>query len=365
MIPGGSTGTTGHNRRHLIAPVRRGAILVPTMSGPEFLMWYALAIAAVVWFCHWRNRRHDPWRGRPAPPLPEAPDPYRIAWLRGGGREVIRLGVYDLIWHQRLAVEDLQRKRLVPQPGDGDGEPLAPLAREILKEIAGPTDPVSLLKGRLPERIDEHCRHFAKEFADQGLLLAPALRFQAWLGALGAIAAILAVGGVRLAQTLAHGHHNVLGLIFCGLVGSVLILMLGTPRSRLTVRGRDYLRRLELAFAPNGPAAPPKRWTPATTTADEADATAAQFGLGALSPGLLPVALLGVGALEGTAFGAVPEMFPQAARQRGGDGSSGGCGTSTSCGSTTSCGSSGDSGGGGDGGGSGCGGGGCGGGGGD
>ena len=43
------------------------------------------------------------------PPVPESPDPYRIAYLRGGENEVLRLMLFDLVRRGHLEMTETKR----------------------------------------------------------------------------------------------------------------------------------------------------------------------------------------------------------------------------------------------------------------
>ena len=64
---------------------------IADMSGPQFLLLYAGIILSVLVLCRERLRLSDPSTALPAPTMPPQPDPYAIAYLRGGTSEVVRL----------------------------------------------------------------------------------------------------------------------------------------------------------------------------------------------------------------------------------------------------------------------------------
>ena len=57
---------------------------ITQLTGPEFLVFYAIVIAVTAAFCWWRRRNTDITASLPLPSLPQRVDPYEVAYLRGG-----------------------------------------------------------------------------------------------------------------------------------------------------------------------------------------------------------------------------------------------------------------------------------------
>ena len=329
------------------------------MDGPQFLLFYAATAAVLLGLCRWRNRAAPP-RRTPLRELPADPDPYEMAWLRGGGPEVVRLAVYDLLRCSYLAIESASTatsgtRRIARIAEPSPEAAISPFARMTWAACAVPMPAWKLLQGTLPKRIDERCQALRTRFEEQGLVIRPTLRFQGVLMTLAALAMLLVLGIWRIQDSLAHGHHNILFLVALMAVSVVVAFMATLPPARLTSHGRAYLAGL-VAGMPDARATADAA-AKATASGRSADAAAAEpvaAGM-PMAPALLGVALLGIPVLDGTNYAVMGELFPRAPAPT--DGSS--CSTGSSCGSSSSCGTSSSSGG--DGGGGGCGGG-CGGG---
>ena len=73
------------------------------LNGPQFLVAYGLiALAALIGL--WAYLRSDNYAGL-APPIPARPDPYEIAYLRGGLPEVAAVAIYALTRKGAIAVD--------------------------------------------------------------------------------------------------------------------------------------------------------------------------------------------------------------------------------------------------------------------
>ncbi len=78
---------------------------IADMYGPYFLLFYGTVITMVVAGCWLALRSTDP-SSLPPPPIPVQPDPYEIAYLRGGPNEVTRLAIFSLLQRGYLEVQE-------------------------------------------------------------------------------------------------------------------------------------------------------------------------------------------------------------------------------------------------------------------
>lgn len=310
---------------------------IAEMTGPEFLVFYGIALTLTVVACRWRIRLADPSATLPPAPIPAAPDPYEIAYLRGSRNELLRVILFTLVQKGYLRPTDdkkrIERADSLPDPGD-----LSEMERCVYGHFTKPLAPGDLFQGLLPERLGKLARPLEGRLIAEGLLTSPDTRDRAravgWTGA-----SVLLLGLYKFLIALEKGRGNVLFLVaLSALTAVVLVVACRVPR--LSVRGRDYLSRLQLAFGglkrnvarPSAVAAPP------TDAARPADAARPSDTLPGTKPALLLlVGIFGAGVLADTAYAFVPELFPRSgARADSGGGGScgGGCGVSGgSCGS--------------------------------
>jgi Protein of unknown function (DUF692) len=72
--------------------------VVADLYGPYFLLFYAIAIGAMIVACYKSVRSVDRTRDMEPPQVPAKLDPYEIAYLRGGANEVTRVAVASDRW---------------------------------------------------------------------------------------------------------------------------------------------------------------------------------------------------------------------------------------------------------------------------
>jgi uncharacterized protein (TIGR04222 family) len=355
-----------------------------SMDGPTFLLVYGALVTTAIVGVRWYNRTRDPRANEPLPPVPSPADPYELAWLRGGTAETTRLAVYDL--RQRGLLE-------TPKPGsapsanyvvaavNADQQPgLPPLGRLLLRICVTPHHPRRLLHGESAMRMEEGCLHWRRRHEDNGFLENASQRSQKWFLLLGVGLLLVIISVVRIQNSIAHGHYNIIFLILMTIATVIALPVLARPIGRLTPRGVRYLARLKQALAPAVTTRSTSRNAaaevgPSDSAINNTNSSPAPAGNDSWSPAsaaaLVPVALLGMSAMDHSDRQHMEEIFPQAAKRDQHSNAGSGCG-SASCGSASSSwsfssegsnsdsgssGSSGDSGGA-----SGCGGGGCGGG---
>src|SRR2546421_11934242 len=98
-----------------------------TMPGPDFLWLYVIVIVATVLVSRFAIGRLDSTGSAP-PPIPPSPDPYEIAYLRGGENELTRVVIFHLIQRGYLQTTLRKIERTLNPP---DNSALTELERAV------------------------------------------------------------------------------------------------------------------------------------------------------------------------------------------------------------------------------------------
>jgi uncharacterized protein (TIGR04222 family) len=226
------------------------------MSGPAFLTLYA------VWFIFWLFVARYVGTSKPASPpnplsIPLNPNPFHIAYLRGGIPEVFRTVFVDLVEKKRLIEVEPDRKlyRFVSIPTKWVLANPMDLGQDLTQFHA------ILINGlrHNPCSIQDAMMQTRNEFARKGLELRITLetlgliqnerqlrRFQAL--SLATIIGFSSLGIYKLLAAITHGHFNIFLLVAGTFVGAVMLILVG-QRTAITERGSQYLKDLRIAFS--------------------------------------------------------------------------------------------------------------------
>jgi hypothetical protein len=210
----------------------------------------------------------------------------------------------------------------------------------VLNHFQIPSSPDSIFSTLPAEKISDTNAEFDNWTQREELIVSPESKGQLLTIQAAALTCLVGLGFYKIGAAAFHGRNNVLFLILSLVVAAAALLLVGRA-SRLTQRGKQYLKDMQTAHA---------GVRLAVRSPDESElATEGAFGSS------LPVAamgLFGIAALESAGFEDLRQHYQKSASASSGCGAaSSGCGAASACGGSS----------GGDGGGSGCGGGGCGG----
>ncbi len=324
-----------------------------TMEGPAFLVLFILFIVLSTVVVAAVRQSSDKTEHLSLPAIPPEPDPYEIAYLRGGANETARAAIFSLA--QKGAIEiiaDEKRSVLRANSSLAAGNRLTEMENAALAWIGRErmVDEAFKRSGGLADSLDPFLDGFRRNLESRNLIGGSEARKQLKRYARFAAGAIAVIGGYKVAASIAYGQFNIIFTIILTLISVVIVMSVGRL-PRVTKLGKKYLERLQLAFDDL------KRTSQAAyiRTAEPRVIPAASFA--GVDPLLLSVGLFGGTVLVGTVFDDYNTAFQRSMQQA--SSGSGGCGSG--CGSGSSSGGDGGSGCGSGCGGGGCGGGGCGG----
>jgi len=302
------------------------------LPGPVFLGLYAAVLVGSILFLRVLVARLYQGTGKPPLPIPESPDPFQIAYLRGGESEVIRTVMVDLVDQGRLVVQDVSgvmkwvgkgaMKWVVPDPNDR-GEDLSPVHQVVMETFRTPRASEAVLETNTRDRVRKETAGWQSWIEDEELVVEPDARVQFRLIHALAILGFVVLGMYKLASAWMHHRSNVGFLIGMMFVGGFLLMLSGSHR-RLTLRGRNYLKDLQSAFE-----------SVRSLSTMEKSHREPQPAFGDASLPLLAMGVFGVSALQGSSFDPLYRAYQKSAVTGAGCGASG-CGSSCGSGSDSS-----------------------------
>jgi len=293
------------------------------MQGPTFLAFYAV-VSAITLVALNLLLRIDSTGDRP-PPVPTRPDPYEIAYLRGGVGAVIQLAAYALKCREMIEMQAGGRIARV----SGLADPTNPIETRVLDEVGLGETASGLLSSRaLRASLEGKCETFRQRLERQDLIATGSPRARAY--ALTALtgAALVALAAWKIVVAEGRHHHNV-GFLFAEAAAVVVLLVVSVQiatRSPASQRGRAYLNRLKAAYSGHA--------TALASSTSRFDPVASGLALAA-------VGALGFSALRGTSDEAFAREFTKNSGS-GGDGGSCSSGGGDGGGGCGGCGGGGD-----------------------
>ncbi|MCC7597844.1 TIGR04222 domain-containing membrane protein [Janthinobacterium sp. FW305-129] len=288
-------------------------------SGPWFLLAY-LVFGTLVYYGVRELLIRQELRN-PHAQLSLADDPYRIAFLRGGALEAVKIAAIVLVDRGLLRADG-------PLLETASADSLRFASHDIERDVLrlylgrqGHSRELAVQAEMLPS-----CRAYHDTLTQQELLVGPPLLRRRERLTWAAHWLLVTVAGVKAVIAISRQHYN---LLFLALLLAIFLLMLRGLRTHATSwSAQRLLTDLRMLFGRLNMRA--SRLQAGSNSADMA-LLAAIFGMGALPPSV---------------YAYVAELYPAPRQGTGRDSSSGGTGDSSSGGGD----------GGGDGGGSGCGG---------
>jgi uncharacterized protein (TIGR04222 family) len=108
-------------------------------------------------------------------PITNHPDPYGIAYLRGGVQELLKLRLFELEQKGYLVVAEEKpwygaKRWLVAAPDSPDWQNLPPLDQSLLALYRVRRSPKDIFKLEFPRELVDACRQYRQAFKESGLL---------------------------------------------------------------------------------------------------------------------------------------------------------------------------------------------------
>ncbi len=311
------------------------------LYGPYFLVLYICFIICTIIGYRVLRARLDRTAHYQIPPIPVNPDPFEIAYLRGGANELARATVFSLNQKSLLRfANDGKTSHVYPTGFQFDKRSLKPIERTALDwfKTTRQTKELFSQKDGLAVALKPYADTFQARLEMQNFFPDAEMTRRNNRLALKAFLIFGGLGAYKIAAAILGGYWNIFGIVFVTVIG-LFVLGIAAKIPRLTTLGKTYLERLQIAF---------ERIKPSNHNPLFAPETVPSATFAAVDPFLLSVGVFGGAALAGTIYSDYNRAFERANNQSAA--SSGGCGSG--CGSS-SCSSGGDGGGGGCGGGGG------------
>jgi uncharacterized protein (TIGR04222 family) len=225
---------------------------IADMPGPVFLGFYALTIVATLYLCWILKHLADYSRFLPLPSVPEQPDPYELAYLRNGEKEVARLAVFSLIQQGLLKIGPKSEQRVQQaSTGISSASQLCPMERCVFDWFAQPRRKLEVASNELPSLVKPFCAGYQRHLEEERLLTSSGMKSATHFILLLGVLIVVGLGGYKGYITLMKGYQNVRYFVLMSITAILMLIpVCKVPHPRLSARGRKYLDQLQIAFGP-------------------------------------------------------------------------------------------------------------------
>ncbi len=214
------------------------------MYGPMFLLFYMLVCLLVIVVTRLVTAALQ-YESAPLPAVTPAPDPYQIAYLRGGPRAVTNLSLLQLVEEGYINVEN-GSLRLFQGAVSPPRSEARLIQTAVWSHFSSPQQRM-VLPG-IAQNISPLCTPLKRDLYHNGLLLNHNQRIAGVVVMAFAILVVAGLGVLKLITALGNGHYNVGFLIILLVIEPALVIRYCFPK-QLSLRGQRYLRRLRTAYS--------------------------------------------------------------------------------------------------------------------
>src|SRR5439155_24597513 len=228
---------------------------ITELTGPEFLVFYAILIVATVAFCWWRRQSCDSSASLPPASLPDRPEPYEIEFMRGCETEVARVAIVRLMELGYLEIANKKEykwggwyetteKRIVKKSDQPKLNELTALERCVFQwcEFGRKIEDV-FADGELSALLRSHTVPYEEKLQADHLLASDQMKAQGSMTAFVGAAVLGLIGGSRVFVGLSR-ERPVGSLIMMGVAGLSLAINFSRP-DRLSRSGKTFLKGLQ------------------------------------------------------------------------------------------------------------------------
>ncbi len=307
------------------------------MYGPYFLILFGFIIFFAVIILALVKMQFDKTDRYPVPAVPTNPDPYQIAYLRGGTNEVARSVIFSLMQKGFIKIDNSGKKPLILKT-DIRIDPRGVNQTELtaLGWLGYSREPKEFFGADgLNKRLEFQGNIYQNQLEQRLMLTDETARSTMNPAKWSVYLLIFLFGAYKLFAAVHHGNFNVIFLVILTALGLIISKKVA-ELPRLTKLGKAYLNRLQTAFDNL------KYTSQAAYIVSNQGRVAPQTTFTGVDPLLLSVGVFGGGILAGTIFDSYNQAFQKANNALSSSSSS--CGSSCgSCSSGSSCSSGGSS----------------------
>jgi uncharacterized protein (TIGR04222 family) len=220
------------------------------LSGFTFWLLFLGLVVALVIIGRLGLRSLDETASLPQIPTPVHPEPYELAYLRGGQAGLIDTVMFNLIDQGYLHFNNQSAEATVRQATHPPAwQRLLPLERLVFDHLARPIRPADLLQQPdLAAQLRPYFARYDQILLKKEMLTSSSMRWQAWTNLVNLILVIILFAGYKGYVALQKTNVSLFMITVFSLIGIAAVVYWGRL-PRLSERGRIYLAQLQRAFS--------------------------------------------------------------------------------------------------------------------
>jgi uncharacterized protein (TIGR04222 family) len=219
------------------------------MLGPIFLLIYGTLIVVSAMLFYFFKSSFDWTSKQPTPLIPTTPDPFEIAYLRGGINEFARALVFSLTQKGFLEIINSGKKSYISlAKNQPNWTILSQMERDVLGWFQTTRETSEVFdKYGFIEIIQPFSVTYEQKIKQNHLLIPNDVKTKTKLFSYLIFTVIAILGGYKLTASIVHGKYNILFLMLFILVALVTFWFLSKTQ-RLSQVGLRYIESMQNAF---------------------------------------------------------------------------------------------------------------------
>jgi uncharacterized protein (TIGR04222 family) len=210
------------------------------MNGPTFLGFYGILSVASLINAYFQRKKIDYFNPNQNLKIPSDPDPYEIAYLRGGKYELIRLIIFELYSGEYLAKTGDDKYTLT---SDANLSNLEEIKKIVANMFHKPKTIEEIFKDKIGISIfEKYLKVYEVKLLSEELILNENQKNKISKVKRLSLLFILVLGFYRLWTSFVNHHYNVFFLIIMMVVFTIAINLI-CKKAYVSKKGTEYLQK--------------------------------------------------------------------------------------------------------------------------
>ncbi|MCU0239024.1 MAG: TIGR04222 domain-containing membrane protein [Pyrinomonadaceae bacterium] len=220
---------------------------IANMQGSIFLIFYGVLISITALTFYLSKSKLDWTANQPIPLVPQNPDPYQVAYLRGGENELIRTLIFSLTQKGFLLLTNYDNTSYISlAQNQPNWTTLTELERSILGYFQTSRETKEVFSG-LSNVIAPFATQYEQQMVNNHLVTPKEVIYKVRVFSFIAFGIVALIGGYKFLAAVMQGRSNVIFLVIFTIVAFIIFMILGKTK-RLSQKGEKFVEAIQNAF---------------------------------------------------------------------------------------------------------------------